>query len=144
MEGRQFIMLTAILTEAYCFCLFWKGHNVALYEEYQVSENLSYIPTLRDSNCNLCRSILPCFLCCNALHPISSAYLLHLVRCPAQFAVFSCSSCSCLDVNMLQNSKLWGALDKVCQIRAQDWVQSVTTQETGQANPEERTLSIEP
>ena len=29
------------------FLIFWKGHNVALYEEYQVSENLSYTNSKR-------------------------------------------------------------------------------------------------
>ena len=35
--------------------------------------------------------------------------------------------------------QLWGASDKVRQIRAQDWVQSVTTRETERADPGERT-----
>ena len=104
------------------FLKFWKGQNVGLYEDYHLSENLSYIPTLRGPICNLRRIILPCFLCCNASHPILSAYLLHLVRCPTQFAIFCHSSCSCLDVNMCQNIKLCRASDKMRQICAQDRV----------------------
>ena len=104
-----------------------------------MSKNLSYIPTLRGPNCNLRRSILPCFLCCNASHLILSAYLPHLLRCPTWFAIFCHSSCSCLDVNMRQNGNLCGASDNVRQICAQDQVQSVTTRETEQADPGERT-----
>ena len=118
------------------FSKFWTGHNVALYEEYHVSKNLSYIPTLRGPNCNLRRSILPCFLCCNASHLILSAYLPHLLRCPTWFAIFCHSSCSCLDVNMRQNGKLCGASDKLQQICTWDRVHSVTTRKTERTDPE--------
>ena len=108
-------------------CLLALRRNAAISPRSRVQLIACEVP-----RCALSRVSPLCFPCCNTLHPIFSAYLPHLVRCPTQSAYLVHVYIKTAAWGMAKDGKPCGASEEVRQICARDQVRSVTTQETGQ------------